>query len=478
MKKIILLTGILIALASINVSYAAQCLTEVDGTSSVTSATTGTDVQITVSSSGSDCTISQLQLTYDPSTLTISDPASPGYYSSISAGTSKTFTVTAGTADTYTITARGTTSDGSVDDNTPVIIDYVDPSALTVSGTPSSTSLALNANFTLSIDVQNAQADDIATSYTLSLPSGLTKLSGDPTSSTGTTVSAGSTSSFSWVIKHSTCFTGSKTITLQLGDNTAAFSATVTSSESSCGSGSSSSSSGGGGGGGGGGGNATNSTSKKLFFTKITPGNVTIVKITDASFGIKQVSIGVNNIVNSVQITVTKLDGQPAVVVKSVTGNVYQYFEINTSNINSSNVRSAKLGFSVPKSWIAANSSGPSSVSLQRYSGGDWQKLATTQTGETAGEYEFEADTPGFSFFAISADTPVVQQPPQQPGEQQPSDTTTPPASGASGETATVPAGETNILLYVFGFIIIIVIGAVYYKYFSKPKPYSFRTAK
>src|SRR3989344_6256738 len=101
-------------------ALAEQCLTSVDASTSVTTnVTTGTNVQISVTPSGS-CSGGEvtLQLTYSNCSLTVTDPASPGYYSGVSTGSTKTFTVTSGSAGLCTITARGTTSDGSADSTT------------------------------------------------------------------------------------------------------------------------------------------------------------------------------------------------------------------------------------------------------------------------------------------------------------------------------------------------------------------------
>jgi len=384
-------------------AFATQCLTDVDGTTSVTTnVTTGTSVQISVTPTGSCSSgeISSLVLTYSNCTLTITDPAS-GQYSSISTGSAKTFTVTSGSQGVCTITARGTTSDGSVDDNTPVVLEFIDPSTLTVAGSPSSTSVTFGNSFSLDINVTNAQASSVLTSYTLSLPSGLTRSSGDPASSTSTTVDAGSTKVLAWTIQHSTCFTGSKTITFQLGDNTNAFSTTVT-GNSTCGTTSNATTTSSSGGGGGGG--ATDNTT--VTFLKITPGAVSIQKITNVNIPFKEISIEVNNEALNVKITVVKLAGKPASVTTPA-GTVFHYLDV-VANIDSSKIKTAKIKFRLPKSTLVANGFAAGDVFLLRFSGGNWQKLTTSMINETATEYEFESVVPGFSTFAIAAEKPAT----------------------------------------------------------------------
>jgi len=116
-------------------------------------------------------------------------------------------------------------------------------------------------------------------------------------------------------------------------------------------------------------------------------------------------TIEVNNKANKVTITISKYSGQPAVVTHNITGGkVYQYLEIGHDNLNDSNIASSKLRFNVTKSWLAANGYGANDVILQRYSNGTWTKLATTMLGESASDVEYEANSPGLSIFAITAE--------------------------------------------------------------------------
>ena len=103
-------------------TFAQQCLTDVTTSTSVETATTGTNVAIVVTTTGDSCTVSTFVLVSSPH-LTINDPAT-AQYAGFSAGTTKQFTITGGTADTYTYYSRGTTSSGSVD-STAAIIEFI-----------------------------------------------------------------------------------------------------------------------------------------------------------------------------------------------------------------------------------------------------------------------------------------------------------------------------------------------------------------
>jgi PGF-pre-PGF domain-containing protein len=165
---------------------------------------------------------------------------------------------------------------------------------------------------------------------------------------------------------------------------------------------------GGGGGGGGGGGATTNKTHKKTqTWTKITPGSATIMKIVDPEIGFKQINITVRNPAQTVTITVTKLDGKPASVTHEISGKVYKYIEIKGDNINETHIDKVKIQFEVNKSWINANSIDPNTIALNRYNNG-WEKLSTIKINEDNDFVYYEAETPGFSTFAISGEVMTV----------------------------------------------------------------------
>ena len=156
-------------------------------------------------------------------------------------------------------------------------------------------------------------------------------------------------------------------------------------------------------------GSSTPSEKKSInVFDVIEKGKVTEIKISDSEIGIRQIDIEVNNNANSVEITVTKLTGQPASITKTIEGKAYQYLEISTKNLDGANIKKAKIKFSVAKSWLTDNKYDAADVILKRFSNNEWQKLKTTKTGETANDINYEAETPGFSTFAITAEKAVV----------------------------------------------------------------------
>ena len=69
------------------------------------------------------------------------------------------------------------------------------------------------------------------------------------------------------------------------------------------------------------------------------------------------------------------------------------------------NIADATVVFTVDKSWITKNNIDESSIALYRYSDDTWHKLVTKKIAEDANNLQFEAETPGFSPFAVTGKT-------------------------------------------------------------------------
>jgi hypothetical protein len=81
--------------------------------------------------------------------------------------------------------------------------------------------------------------------------------------------------------------------------------------------------------------------------------------------------------------------------------------QITTTNLPNDNIASAKVKFTVPKSWLTQQGLTASDVSLFRLAT-IWNQLTTTVLSEDANNVYFEATTPGFSLFAVFASTLVT----------------------------------------------------------------------
>lgn len=160
----------------------------------------------------------------------------------------------------------------------------------------------------------------------------------------------------------------------------------------------------GGGGGGGGGGPALPSTTETV---NVVSANTPVeVPITVAALPVTQVELTSSVTVTNVQVTVKEVL-QPSGVsapVLAAEGNVYKYIDITTTGVTNAQLTDAKIKFKVPKSWFINNSIDPATVALYRLSANVWTKLSTTRVSEDALNVHYEADTPGFSAFAIAGE--------------------------------------------------------------------------
>ncbi|WP_410509235.1 PGF-pre-PGF domain-containing protein [Methanosarcina hadiensis] len=169
------------------------------------------------------------------------------------------------------------------------------------------------------------------------------------------------------------------------------------------------SSSGGSSGGGGAGGSpepASNVRIKELSQQYITngkhvkftfPKNVTCV--TYVEFDSKRTAGKTTTIVEM-------LKNKSARVSELPSGKVYENMNIwvgNKGTADPENIENAVIGFRVERNWINSNDVDPVSIRLWRFSSGEWEELSIRQSGEDDRYIYFEAKTPGFSSFAITA---------------------------------------------------------------------------
>jgi len=202
--------------------------------------------------------------------------------------------------------------------------------------------------------------------------------------------------------------------------------------------------------GGGGGGVTPGNPSASQTWTQVTPGSAAIMKVSNDDFGIKEITITVNNPAQSVEIAIEKLAGKPASVTKTITGKVFRYLSITKKNLVDDNVNGMiKVKFQVSQSWLLSNGVNEKNIALKRFANDAWNDLKTTFLSSDTKYAYYEAETPGLSYFAIgekSAETPVTTptQPPTmptvKPAEQPPAEQ---PATGQpTGENKTTTTEE------------------------------------
>ncbi len=185
---------------------------------------------------------------------------------------------------------------------------------------------------------------------------------------------------------------------------------------------------------------------------------------------VSEIKITLGGATTDVDVEVSALGGRPENIPTEPSGRTYSYMDITakTRNFALGGIDSAAIGFKVMKGWMNTNNIDKNSIMLNRYSGGEWSELSTTMTGEDGSYGYYEAETPGFSTFAITgrgttgAITPTVT-PTVVPTAAVPTPTVTPTAvtpTPTPSEVDTMLIGGVILLIIVT----IIVVASIVYK--------------
>lgn len=213
--------------------------------------------------------------------------------------------------------------------------------------------------------------------------------------------------------------TFSKTVSLSLGTNTIYVNATdergsknnvsisVTRESSSSGS---SGGSGGSGGGGGGGSPETpsNVAVKELSQQFMTNGNHIRFEFTKKVTPVVYIEFDAKKTFGKVTTIIEELKEKSVLTSSEPEGEIYKHLNIWVGNggvATSENVENPVIGFKVEKSWLEENDVLESSVRFWRYNNNTWNLLLPEKVSEDDEYVYFEAETPGFSPFAITGIT-------------------------------------------------------------------------
>ncbi|MCP3682811.1 MAG: S8 family serine peptidase [bacterium] len=161
------------------------------------------------------------------------------------------------------------------------------------------------------------------------------------------------------------------------------------------------------GGGGGGGGGGTALASESVSVTSISEGSSESFEYSKSvDLAVSEIVIVATNSVEKPKITVSesKLGSGMEPAVSGSSGKTYKYLSITKQNMKNEDIDSAKIKFQVNKSWISDNDLDVDTVALKRYANRTWNKLPTKKLSSDSDFYYFEADSPGFSLFSVTAD--------------------------------------------------------------------------
>jgi PGF-pre-PGF domain-containing protein len=138
-------------------------------------------------------------------------------------------------------------------------------------------------------------------------------------------------------------------------------------------------------------------------------------------------------------------------------GEVYEIQEITLYKTDPSAIEGTTIEFAVDVDWLKARGLSTADVTLMRYANGKWQGLKTTFVEEKDGVAHYAADSPGFSYFAITTGSATVT--PVEPTEPV-AEATTPAQTGTTTEGTTAAATPSQ-QSPVFWALPLIAIGAL-----------------
>lgn len=131
----------------------------------------------------------------------------------------------------------------------------------------------------------------------------------------------------------------------------------------------------------------------------------------NSSIAVSKIIIETRDNTKKVQLKIQKPSKMPE-AMDELFNDTYQLVSISKKNLNDSQVKSALIKFRIQRDWFFGKSAKPKDMVLARYRNG-WKNLDTMYKG-TDGEYHYyEAITPGFSYFAITARDSAYDQKPK-----------------------------------------------------------------
>ena len=121
---------------------------------------------------------------------------------------------------------------------------------------------------------------------------------------------------------------------------------------------------------------------------------------------VSKIEIKVKNKVTNVNISIQKLPRKPVEIRAIPPGKTYSYFNISAENLEDKDIEKATIQFKVEKFWLDKNNIDVDTIKLNRYSEseGKWRALATVRVDEDGMYFYFEAESSGFSTFAITGE--------------------------------------------------------------------------
>ena len=140
--------------------------------------------------------------------------------------------------------------------------------------------------------------------------------------------------------------------------------------------------------------------SQARMWSSVSSGSSLALAVDKTNIAVTEVSVSeVANELSNVELKASSLKDNP--VSASAAGKVYQYLQITKKNIKDEDAVGIKIKFRVTKTWLSDNGLTENDIALWRYKNNIWTMLDTTVATSDTTYANYEAVTPGFSYFAV-----------------------------------------------------------------------------
>ena len=279
--------------------------------------------------------------------------------------------------------------------------DIVLPPSLSLTVTPSVSSVAAGGSFSVNLDLAN---NGETTASDISISASGIGISGSCSSISS--IDEGSSGGDACILTASTA--GTYTVTMNAnpgngGNSQDTFQITATSS------GSPGDSAPGGSAGPSGGAGVTSGIKQTINIGELVAGTPGIAQFTLTNLALRLVTITSTSDSVGVSVKAEQEASLPSGAGTSPQGTVYGFLTISALNVDNDDIETATIQFRVNKTWLGNNGIDPADIILQRFHDGVWQELNTSVKSSGTDYVTYSASTPGFSVFAItSKPVPVV----------------------------------------------------------------------
>jgi len=148
---------------------------------------------------------------------------------------------------------------------------------------------------------------------------------------------------------------------------------------------------------GGGGGSVTGTT---YTWTTVAAGTTAYKTFNETVDVVKNVSVAALYDLYNVTVGAMKLSEKPTGIIQL--NNLYSYLQITAYNAPTANISAVVIHFEVNTSWLNENNFSKYKVKLWRYTN-TWTELVTSLVEEKTSTIIYKANSPGFSYFAITS---------------------------------------------------------------------------